>query len=424
MNTKKLKNESMVPFYLVSLYLLFEFGRPQVLLPILGKLRLPAITIILLSIWIIIKKKINLKNNVTLLFVLLMCEMIIHGPIAVNNHYAFWIFYSMMINLIAYLGISNIIDSDIKYYKLINIFLIIFIFLSIVGLVKGGRGIGGFIGDENDFCMALNMIFPFALFSIFASNSIHSKMYYMLLAALFLVINVITLSRGGFIGLSAVFFYCWLRSNKKIALMLIMGILVIIALILAPPSYMDEIRSIGSESSNTQGTGAQRLYSWKVAWGMFLHNPIIGVGQGNYPWNVKEIEDIYGLQWQERSMAARVAHSLYFTLLPELGLIGLCIFIAMNVSLFKKLNNIIKLSKLKNELISVNESKVIYFHALALEASLIGFLISSIFISTLYYPNFYVLCGFVVAYNKIISVKYNKLTNNVMFKTKIQYAHV
>jgi hypothetical protein len=43
--------------------------------------------------------------------------------------------------------------------------------------------------------------------------------------------------------------------------------------------------------------------------------------------------------------------------------------------------------------------------ALAFEASMIGFFVSSIFVSTLYYPSLYILCGFVVAYKNILEYK-------------------
>ena len=59
---------------------------------------------------------------------------------------------------------------------------------------------------------------------------------------------------------------------------------------------------------------------------LFFDNPVMGVGQGNYPWHVGEIEEEMGVQWQTRSLSGRAAHSLYFTLLPELGLIGTLIY--------------------------------------------------------------------------------------------------
>jgi probable O-glycosylation ligase (exosortase A-associated) len=306
------------------------------------------------------------------------------------------------------------VDSDKKYDTLIKYWIIIFIFLAIYGYFNAnlhlpkyrryGIGVGGFIGDANDYCMALNTILPFAVFGIFTAKKQLQKIYFIFLVCLFLFIIIITESRGGFVGMVSVGAYCWLRSNKKIVLGILLGILVVFALAVAPGNYWDEIRSIKTENTeaNPHGTGAQRIYSWKLGWQMFLKNPIIGVGQGNYQWNVGEAEDQAGVQWKTRSIRGRVAHSLYFTLLPELGIVGSTLYLLMIFFSFKDLKNIKDISKKHKETASDEHFKKVYYLALALEASLIGFFVSSLFISTLYYPNFWLLCAFIVALKKIV----------------------
>jgi O-antigen ligase len=113
-----------------------------------------------------------------------------------------------------------------------------------------------------------------------------------------------------------------------------------------------------------------------------------------------------GVQWQTRSLAGRAAHSLYFTLLPELGLIGTFLFASMIVLSLKDLFYIRKILKSQKEKESNEESRRIHYLALALEGSLVGFLASSAFISTLYYPNFWILCGFIVSLRKIIRERF------------------
>jgi len=194
-------------------------------------------------------------------------------------------------------------------------------------------------------------------------------------------------------------------------------------LAVAPGYYWDEIRSIRTENTedNRYGTGAQRVYSWKLGWRLFLMNPIIGVGQGNYQWNVGEAEDQAGVQWKTRSIRGRVAHSLYFTLLPELGIVGSILYFLMIFFSFKDLKYIKDISKKRKDIASDEYSKKIYYQALALEASIIGFLVSSVFISTLYYPNFWLLCAFVVALKKIVTIK---CLNNGIVRTKTASAYM
>jgi O-antigen ligase len=133
------------------------------------------------------------------------------------------------------------------------------------------------------------------------------------------------------------------------------------------------------------------------------------VGQGNYAWHVKKAEDEMEVQWKERSLAGREAHSLYFTLLPELGLVGTIIFLLFIIYSMKDLIYINKTVRFRTDIYSKEESKKIYYLGLALEGSLVGFLISSIFISTLYYPNLWILLGFIVSLKKIVYAKAGNL---------------
>ena len=349
--------------------------------------------------------------------------MVFHGPFARNNYWAFQIFYTMIITFIAYFSIINIVDDDSKYDMLIKYWLILFLILAIIGILNKGVGTGGFIGDENDYCMAINMVLPFALFGFITEKKITGKVYSLILASLFMA-SILTYSRGGFIGMASVLVYCWLRSKKKIVFSIIIGFLVLLALIVAPSSYWDRVKTISSEfeqnkEGTSQGTGGQRIYAWKLGWEMFLDNPIVGVGQGNYPWHVGITEDELNMQWQTRSLSGRAAHSLYFTLLPELGVIGTLLYLAIIVFVLIDLKYIKNVSLNRKDIFSAEESKRLYYLALTLEGSLVGFFVSSVFISTLYYPNYWILCGFIVSLKKIVYGKCgesSKLKSNMTIK--------
>ena len=409
-----LKKEAMFSLYLIILYLFLEYGRPQLLIPVLRYLHLPAITVALIGLTLLFSGRINVKDKQSVIFILLLVEMVIHGPFAVNNYWAFQVFYTMSITFVAFLAIVNIVDSFSKYKVLVKYWIYIYIFLAIYGYfnanlslpsnMRYGMGVGGFIGDENDFSMAVNMILPFALFGIFSANGTKGKIYYLLLICLFVFVVIISESRGGFIGLVSVLFYSWMRSNKKAVFAVVLGILALFTVLVAPQSYWDEIGTITTENTqeNQYGTGAQRIYAWKLGYMMFRENPVLGVGQGNYPWNVKAMENKLGVQWQERSLSGRAAHSMYFTLLPELGSIGVILFGMLIWYSIKDLIYIRKVVVSKDHQFADEDSKRIYYLTLALEGSLVGYLTSSTFISTLYYPNVWIWLGFSLALKKIV----------------------
>jgi O-antigen ligase len=399
------RKESLIPFSLLLFYLLLEYGRPQDQIPFLSALHLPAITIVLLLLCVLFSGKFRLKGMQTVLFLGLLGLMVVHGPIAVNNYWALMIFITMTINFIVFLSLTLFVDNEEKYEKLIRIWLAIHVVLGLIGLLKGsGRGIGGFLGDENDFCMTLNMIIPFPFFLAMSERG-KKRILYLGLTLMFLFVIIMTQSRGGFVGLMATCIYCWLRTKKKALTALVIILFAGFVLLVAPSSYWSEVRSIQEEGAS-KGTGAERVYTWGIGWHMFLDHPIMGVGQGNFPWVFKKYEyKVTGSDepFRGRSVAGRAAHSIYFTLLPELGLIGTMLFLGMVVVSIKDLNlikkTLIQKTKQKGEKI---ESRC-YPLALALEGSMIAYLVSGAFISVLYYPNFWIFMGFVISLKHIVS---------------------
>jgi O-antigen ligase len=403
--------QSKFPFYLVLLSLLLEFGRPQDMVGIKG-IPLPSIVDAMIAgIVFLFSGKLNFDNRQTKLWIALLGLMILHGPLATNNFWAFMVFKDMALLFCVYLGIITYINSFDRLRTLLKVWLAVHFILAVLGIMAKGRGVGGWLGDENDFCMELNVAVPFTFFALISSRSKAQKIIYASLLCIFVLAAMTTLSRGGFIGLATVGTYCWLRCSKKFGAIIVVGLLVIFMIAFAPAEYWQEVESITDEQTMTVGTGGDRLYIWGIGWEMFLSNPIIGVGQGNLPWDFAEYEG--GRTFLTKSRAGRQAHSAYFTLLPELGLVGIYIFIAMvwrNFSDTKRVEQLYKRNLVNRGDVSTGEAKenleFARSFAHSLEGSMIGYLVSSVFISTLYYPSFWIIMGFVVALRNVTVKEY------------------
>jgi O-antigen ligase len=363
---------------------------------------------LLIGLSIVLSGKLSLANKQTKLWVALLCLMVLHVPIATNNYWALMVFKDMFLYFCLYLGITFYIDSMDRMRKLVAVWLMIHLVLAVLGMLSAGKGVGGWLGDENDFCMEMNVAVPFAYFMLLDLKHKPTKFLYFCLLGIFVLTAMITLSRGGFIGLTAVGTYCWLKSAKKGRAILLAGIVVIFMLIFAPEKYWEEVTSSTSEQTMTVGTGAERLYTWGIGFDMFLGHPILGVGQGNFPWNFEEFQG--GERFNTRSLAGRAAHSMYFTLLPELGLVGAGLFFMMLLSNYSTVGYVRlrakrSLGALAKHQNTKQEDDLAFAAALssALEAAMVGYLASSIFISTLYYPTFWVLMGFIVALGNAIA---------------------
>lgn len=390
-----------MPFYLTVAYLALEYGRPQETIPGLDALRLPGIVVILLILALVKSQGLNLGARQTKLFIFFLMLMTIHIPFAVNNYWAFQTTRQMVLIFVGYLAIVTFIDSLQKFRTMISVWMSIHIYLAITGIMRGGQGIGGFLTDENDFSLALNMVIPFSFFLALAAETNIKRIFYLILTGVFLASNVSTLSRGGFVGLLTVGFYCWLRSPRKILSTVVIVLLAYGLLHFAPETYWLEMQTILDEPHNAEGTGQARVYSWTAAWKMFLDYPILGVGPENFPWNFEKYEPPEGFGGVLHG--GRAAHSLYFTLLPELGIIGTMTFAWISFS---------SLMDLRHVTPGRSERPYKYFEdatgsqlkcvRLALEASMLGFLASGTFLSVLYYPCFWIWMAMVVSLKRAV----------------------
>jgi len=330
--------------------------------------------------------------------------MAIHVPIAVNNFWALMTFKDMFLLFCVYLGIITFIDSLEKMMTLMKMWVGIHGFLAVMGVAKGGVGIGAWMGDENDFCMVMNMVVPFAYFLFFSATGLAERIKYLGLLGTFLLAAMSTLSRGGFFGLASVGAYCWYRSPKKLNALILVGLAVAVMLIFAPATYWDEIMSSTSDETMGNGTGGERLYTWGIGMEMALYNPIIGVGQSNFPWAFNEYQA--NRTFNGKSISGRQAHSAWVTLVAELALAGIVIIGGMIIFCFKDLKWVRKklappeLRRKHGQAMKAGEDMRLYL-ARAMEGSLIGFIVSGVFISILWYPPLWIMMGFVVALRNI-----------------------
>ena len=396
--------ESNAGFYLVLASLLFEFGRPQSLIPGLKLIPFATGLDVLLLLNVVMSGKLNFSRLQTKLWIPLFIVMAIHVPIARNNFWALMTFKDMLLIFGLYLGIVTYVNSLEKMMTLMKVWMGILCFLAVMGVSKGGKGIGGWLGDENDFCMVMNMAVPFGYFLLFSATGVGQKMKYLGFLGSFILAAMASLSRGGFFGLASVGVYCWYRSPKKLNALIVVAVAVVFMLVLAPATYWDEIASSTDDETMKYGTGAARLYTWGIGTEMFLYNPIIGIGQKNFPWTFEVYEA--GRTFHERSMAGREAHNAWVTLIAELGLVGIIIVGGMLAQCYKDLKWIrtrfspADSRQKRGQIVRAGEDVRMYL-ARAMEGSLIGFIVSGVFISILWYPALWIMVAFVVALRNI-----------------------
>jgi probable O-glycosylation ligase (exosortase A-associated) len=392
------------PFILVLAYFFIDFGRPQDWFSPLQLLRPGILTLGGGMVALFIRRQqIVIGTRAKLMFVF-VALMAIGTPLATNRYYAFLATKDLLFFVLgAVIPLMNFVNTNERLEKLVAFMVLIHVPLSLYSITHRGFGIGSFLGDENDFCLALNVITPFAFFSLYLARNKWYRLFLVATLGLLLFTITATMSRGGFVGLVAVAMACWLASPRKAVSLIGIVALSLLVVSFVPSSYWDEMKTIETSTENDD-TGAQRLYLWGMSWKMFKDNPILGVGPTNFQWNNYKYED-----GEQASRGLHIwgkgAHSLYFTLLPEEGLAGVVVFLALLISGIRDNRRIRKAYKRLQrngapaELLGRLHALTVYSRAN--DVAVLGYLVTGAFLSVLYYPYFWLQAGLGVAITRV-----------------------
>jgi len=245
----------------------------------------------------------------------------------------------------------------------------------------------GLFGNPNDLALHLVTMMPLAVCLGLASRSRVMRWIYFGMAALFVGANTVTFSRGGFLGLvavSGVLIWKLARKNRlnvSVASIIFGGIFIL----LAPGNYGLRILSIFGLAADPVGSSDQRRELLERSIIVSLRNPW-GIGIGNFP--------IVGV----RNL---VTHNAYTQVSSELGLIGLAAYLIFMISPFRKLGAI------ERTLFAKDEHDWFYYLAIGLQASIVGYMVSSFFVSVAYNWFIYYLIAYAVAFRRIYQIENN-----------------
>jgi len=402
-------------FSVLAGFVFLEYVRPQdSYLAFLAPFKFPAFALILLATVFLKNNKSYLKEEVGYkLFIAFWFLTSFSMVYAVNTNSPYQASMGLMWMGVSFIFPIVVILNDIdKLLNFFNYWVFSQALVAITTILNGGRGPGGIVADENDVASALAMALPYA-FYLFFFPSMSSRNKFLLLFAgiLFAAAVVISASRGGMLGLGASLMMITIMSKKPMgnSIKITLFVLIFGGLIISffPTAYIDDMANMTNTEDNTAD---DRLWSWSIAWVMFLDNPIWGVGAGNYNW----MNEFYAEQspmWYEgrHILSGRAAHSLYFSVLPELGLLGVFLYFAIIRVIYNRCRSIKKI--VSNFPTDKNAIKIKLL-ASAFQASLVSFMVSSAFISVLYYPFIYHLLGMVLVTNKLVVAKYQNNLNN------------
>jgi len=187
---------------------------------------------------------------------------------------------------------------------------------------------------------------------------------------------VVTFSRGGFLGLvfvTIVLSWKMARTNRVIVAAIAI-LLITLVIAVAPNAYRERIVTTNDDSAIARTDDLKRSIFIAV------RHPLVGVGMENYI--------LY-------SNVNKVTHNSYTQVAAEMGIPALAVY------LFLLLTSLQSLRKTEQNSVRKGLRDRNYYVSIGLQASLVGFMVSSFFASVAYLWYMYYLVGYSVSFTRL-----------------------
>jgi len=212
--------------------------------------------------------------------------------------------------------------------------------------------------DPHMFSFYLGLLIPLSLGLALRFKKI---LYFLFFAVLGLA-DILTFSRGGYLGLLAgllaSLFVLWGRFGAKYKTISVLVVVLAVGILFFPGPISNRLTS---SLNLKEGSNAGRFEMWEKAYAVSLNNPFLGVGIGNYPLEVKPSAD-----YREPIYA----HNTYLDIAAETGILNAVVWI------------LIILVSIKSFLKKIKKDNLFFW----LTISLVVFSVHSIFETAIYSP--------------------------------------
>lgn len=229
------------------------------------------------------------------------------------------------------------------------------------------------------------------------------------LLTLLLIVFVLTVSRGGYLGLVFVLlifaFVYWRKvfTWRNLLIVLVLGLVYWgVTFALSQSDYKAQQTFFGHVTLNDISNGESiegRLIAYREALKVYDKYPILGIGLGNYGPYVKNFPPV------TPKTGWPVVNNQYIELLAETGIVGFVSFLIIFIVLFVR--SIMAARLTQNPFLKAS--------LIGLSAALVGVLVQYNFFSTLYIIHIWVLIGMLVGVQNII---FKTITNHQETITK------
>jgi putative inorganic carbon (hco3(-)) transporter len=394
-----------VTFALLFVFSIVLYFRPYELVPALSGFKSMAFYVGIVTLAVYFVTQLVLEGNLTTrprevnMMLLLGVAALLSIPFAIDPGEAWNTFVDFLIKtILIFIVLVNVVRTEKRMKLLIYLALVVSIYLCIhlindyragifrIGLAETntqrvGGAIKGLFDNSNDLALHLVTMIPLAFVLALENKNPLRKIIFWGTTLLMVASVIITFSRGGFLGLIAMALVLVRkigRRNKSVAIAaLTLGVIFFLAV--APGAYAGRLASIFTGADLT-GSSSQRQEVLKRSIMVALRYPIFGVGLGNF---------------HHKSEQELGTHNAYTQVAAEIGIAAMVFYIIFLVHPLRKLRMI------EREMYDRNENSRFYYLAIGIQASLVGYMVSSFFAAVAYQWYVYYLVAYAIALRRI-----------------------
>jgi O-antigen ligase len=400
------------PFLVVLMFIIFSFFRIHEAFPQLYSLRIPlmlaAATLAVLAWHMAITRRITPYWRPELTLFAVFFGLVTLGVLlAVNRSVAITTFTGVYIKIaIMTLAVAWMTRESRDFSLASKLIVLAGIAVALValhnkangiGLVEGtrvtiGRDIRSNLGDPND--LALVLMFPMAFaVSLLLTPGIGKVARIIGITGVPLLFSAViaTQSRGGLLGIMAVFaVFGYRRIQSKTLFFALGGIAMFVLMALAG---IADRASGGAAEDGIDESAMGRLYAWQAAFGMALARPLNGVGLDNFYHNYY----FYSPHWDGKNHAV---HSTWFGVMAETGFLGLIVFVAMMITLVRSAMRSLKRIESRRD----RADPAVHASSQAVLAGIVATLVSGTFLTQGFTWPVYILAALIIAVARWVDV--------------------
>lgn len=389
-------------FWMICLYLFFEYFRPQSIYPSIEILPWTQLAIIGSVLGIAFDKKARwVSSPVNQILVLYFFAIIISSFNAYYPEISFRNLSNFYTWLIIYFLIISIVNTERRFILFIGIFLIASFKLSLSLSISwaqrgfsftswGLTGPPGFFQNSGELAIQMLVFWPISWVLIknikpyLKSIWLYRLLILMPITAMMVILG--SSSRGGQLALIVQLVAMNYRSIFRIKVLAFCGVAFTLIWTFLPDEQKARFEEMGEDKSSIQ-----RLLYWENGIEMINDHPLLGVGYFNFTTYFEEYyrEDmLYSF--------AQLPHNIFIQVGTDVGYTGLLLYLL--ILLLAVRNN-----KLTRNQVDPARMGVFFGFEKYLNISLIGFLVAGQFVSVVYYPFLWIHLAFVVCYRNIWS---------------------